>query len=135
MFVSSFMFIALFAIGLAHFIWALGRTWPIRDRKLLAQTVVGTADIESVPRLPSLLIALFAFGAGSLRSPSPTTTAAGCRDLAGYGFALLFLGRGPWAIARAGGSAIPSRISSSTTRGSIPRSACSLAPALPRSHS
>lgn len=95
MFVSSFMFIALFAIGLAHFIWALGRTWPIRDRKLLAQTVVGTAGIESVPRLASLLIALFAFGAGIFALALADHDSGGLpMTLAGYGFALLFLGRG-----------------------------------------
>jgi hypothetical protein len=41
--------IALIAIALAHLLWSIGIMWPIRDRKLLAQTVVGTPGIERMP--------------------------------------------------------------------------------------
>ncbi|WP_323013935.1 DUF3995 domain-containing protein [Devosia sp.] len=65
MLISSLMFIALLAVSMAHFLWALGRTWPIRDEKLLAQTVVGFRDIERMPpRLASFGVALAALAAG-----------------------------------------------------------------------
>jgi Protein of unknown function (DUF3995) len=41
--------IVLIAIALAHLLWSFGIMWPIRDRKLLAQTVVGTPGIERMP--------------------------------------------------------------------------------------
>ena len=60
MFIASFMFIALFAVSIAHFLWAAGRTWPIRNEKLLAQTVVGAAGIEKMPpRLASFAVGAF----------------------------------------------------------------------------
>ncbi len=65
MLISSLMFIALFAVAIAHFSWAIGSTWPIRNEKLLAQTVVGTAGIERMPpRLASLAVAIATMAAG-----------------------------------------------------------------------
>ena len=65
MLISSLMFIALLAVAMAHTLWAFGRTWPIREEKLLAQTVVGRADIERMPpRLASFAIAVLTFCAG-----------------------------------------------------------------------
>ena len=59
MFIASLLFIALFTVSLAHFVWSIGRTSPIRNEKLLAQTVVGFRDVERMPpRLASLAIAL-----------------------------------------------------------------------------
>jgi len=67
MFMSSLMFIALFAVALAHLAWSLGRTWPIRNEKLLAQTVIGRKDIERMPpRLVSFAVALVALATGIL---------------------------------------------------------------------
>jgi len=65
MLISSLMFIALLAVSMAHFLWAFGRTWPIRDEKLLAQTVVGFRDIDRMPpRLASFGVALATLAAG-----------------------------------------------------------------------
>lgn len=65
MFIAAFMFIALFAVSIAHLLWSLGRTWPIRDEKLLAQTVVGFKDIERMPPRPaSFLVAVATLAAG-----------------------------------------------------------------------
>ena len=49
MLLAAFMFIGLLAVSTAHFLWSIGRTWPIRGEKLLAQTVVGTSGIERMP--------------------------------------------------------------------------------------
>lgn len=65
MLISSLMFIALLAVAVAHFLWSIGRTWPIRDEKLLAQTVIGSAGIERMPpRLISLAMAILILAAG-----------------------------------------------------------------------
>ncbi len=95
MFLSSFMFIALFAIAIAHLLWGFGRTWPIRDQKLLAQTVVGTAGVERVPRLPSLGVGIFALATGVFALALADHDSGGqAMDIAGIGLGLLFLARG-----------------------------------------
>ena len=67
MLIAAFMFIALLAVAFAHLLWSMGATWPIRQEKLLAQTVVGTRDVERMPpRLASLGIGILALGAGIL---------------------------------------------------------------------
>lgn len=103
MFIASFMFIALFAVSIAHFLWAFGRTWPIREEKLLAQTVVGTAGIERMPpRMASFGVGLFTAIAGIFALALADHDSGGdWLNIAGCGFALLFLARGivgytPW---------------------------------------
>jgi hypothetical protein len=103
MFTASFMFIGLFAIAIAHLLWAFGRTWPIRNEKLLAQTVVGTAGVERMPpRLASFAVALFAMAAGVIAlSLADHDSGGDWLNIAGCGLALLFLARGiagytPW---------------------------------------
>jgi len=49
MIIASLVCVALLAVSLAHFMWAFNRPWPIRDRKLLAKTVVGFAGVETMP--------------------------------------------------------------------------------------
>lgn len=103
MFIASMMFIALFAVSLAHLLWSFGRTWPIRGEKLLAQTVVGFKDIERMPpRLLSLAIAIGTFAAGIFALALADHDSGGLSlELAGCGFATVFLARGivgftPW---------------------------------------
>src|SRR5690606_29200663 len=87
---------ALLAVSTAHFLWSIGRTWPIRSEKLLAQTVVGTPGIEHMPpRLASLAVAVCTLAAGS--AALALAGHAGCAPLLtlmGFGLALLFLARG-----------------------------------------
>jgi len=67
MLVAAFMFVALLAVSVAHGLWSIGRTWPIRNEKLLAQTVVGFRGIERMPpRLASLAVAVATLAAGIL---------------------------------------------------------------------
>jgi len=96
MFISSLMFIALFAVALAHFLWSLGRTWPIRDEKLLAQTVVGFRDIERMPpRLASFAVAVAAAAAGVLALALADHDSGGLPlNLVGLLLAAIFLARG-----------------------------------------
>jgi hypothetical protein len=57
--VSVLTFLPLMVMALAHLLWALGTTWPIRSEALLAQTVVGRPGLTRMPnRLLMLLIAI-----------------------------------------------------------------------------
>jgi len=96
MFIASMMFIALFAVSLAHFLWSVGRTWPIRNEKLLAQTVVGFRDIERMPpRLASFAVSLATIVAGVYALALADHDSGGIwLDLGGVVLALVFLARG-----------------------------------------
>lgn len=96
MLIASFMFIALLAVALAHLLWSLGITWPIRNEKLLAQTVVGFREVERMPpRLASLAVALVALAAGVLAlALADHDSGALPLTLAGLPLAAIFLARG-----------------------------------------
>lgn len=103
MFFASFMFIGLFAVSIAHLMWAFGRTWPIRDEKLLAQTVVGFRDVERMPpRLASLAVSVATFAAGCFALALADHDSGGWQlNLVGFALAAVFLARGilgytPW---------------------------------------
>jgi hypothetical protein len=105
--IASIMFVALLAVSFAHFLWSIGRTWPIRDEKLLAQTVVGTAGIEHMPpRLASFGVALATLAAALIAAALADHDSGGLGlTLLGIPFAVIFLARGivgytPWFIAR-----------------------------------
>jgi len=55
MLIGSLTFLPLLIVAFATLLWALGATWPIRNRELLAQTVIGT---PGVPRMPNRLLLL-----------------------------------------------------------------------------
>lgn len=96
MLLASLMFIVLFAVSLAHLVWSLGRTWPIRSEKLLAQTVVGFKNIEHMPpRLASLAVAIATFAAGSFALALADHDSGGWQlNLVGFALAAVFLARG-----------------------------------------
>jgi hypothetical protein len=103
MLISAFMFIALLAVSFAHLLWSFGRTWPIRDEKLLAQTVVGFRDIERMPpRLASFAVAVATLAAGILALAMADHDSGGLTlTLLGIPLAAVFLARGvigytPW---------------------------------------
>ena len=96
MLISSLMFIALLAVAMAHTLWAFGRTWPIRDEKLLAQTVVGFPNIERMPpRLASFAVAVATFIAGLYALALADHDSGGLAlTLFALPFAAVFLARG-----------------------------------------
>lgn len=103
MLIAAFMFIALLAVSTAHFLWSIGRTWPIRNEKLLAQTVAGFKDIERMPpRLISFAVALATLTAGILALALADNDSGGLTlTLLGLPAAAVFLARGivgytPW---------------------------------------
>lgn len=96
MLVSALLFVPLLAIAMAHLIWALGRTWPIRDERLLVRTVAGFRDAQRMPpKLMSLGVAIACLAAGivGLALADRDSGGAGLTAL-GVLLALVFLGRG-----------------------------------------
>ena len=58
MLLAALMVIPLLAVAIAHFLWSLGRSWPIRDPELLPKVVMGMPGVTRVPRLPSFGVAV-----------------------------------------------------------------------------
>ena len=96
MLIAAFMFVALLAVATAHFLWSIGRTWPIRGEKLLAQTVVGFKDIERMPpRLASFAVAVATLAAGIIALALADHDSGGLAlSLIGLPLAAVFLARG-----------------------------------------
>ncbi len=67
MVIAALVFVPLLTVSMAHLMWSFGLTWPIRDEKLLAQTVVGRQGIDRMPpRWASFGVFLLTLGAGIL---------------------------------------------------------------------
>ena len=93
--IASLVFIPLLAAFFAHFLWAVGSTWPAKNEELLAHTVIGDAGRTRMPPRPvTALIAFAILAAGlvalSLADPEPGTAML----ILGAIMALVFLGRG-----------------------------------------
>lgn len=96
MLVASLIFVLLLAVAIAHFIWSVGGTWPIRNETLLAKTVVGQPGITKMPpKLASFAVAAAMLGAGfvALSLADETGGGAGLTAL-GALLGLAFLARG-----------------------------------------
>jgi hypothetical protein len=95
MFVASLLFILLFAVAIAHFSWAFGRSWPIRDPATLAATVIGVPGVTSVPRLPAFGVAIGVMVAALFGLALADHDSGGIwLDIAGFAIAFVFLARG-----------------------------------------
>jgi hypothetical protein len=96
MLVGSLTFLPLFTVAFAHYLWAFGNTWPIRNETLLAQTVVGRTGITKMPnRLVTFVIAtaILVLGIIALSLADPVAGGLGFTLLGGL-LALVFLARG-----------------------------------------
>lgn len=96
MLIASLTFVPLLMVAMAHFLWSLGKTWPIRSEELLVRTVVGTAGAVRMPsRALMLLAALGVLAAGivALALADPVSGGVPLTSL-GLVLALLFFGRG-----------------------------------------
>ncbi|MDC9825867.1 DUF3995 domain-containing protein [Devosia sp. ZB163] len=95
MFVAALIFVVLLAVAIAHFMWAIGSPWPIRDPALLARTVIGRPGVTRVPRLASLAVSILVLAAGVFALSLADHTAGGWwLSVVGLLLAALFLGRG-----------------------------------------
>lgn len=64
MIIAAIMFIPLLAIAIATFVWSLGGSWPIRDRAMLPDVVLGIPGTTSLPRLGAFLTSVAVLVAG-----------------------------------------------------------------------
>jgi hypothetical protein len=62
MLVGSLTVVPVLMVAVAHLLWSLGLTWPIRNEALLAQTVVGAPGITRMPnRLLTFAVSVVMF--------------------------------------------------------------------------
>lgn len=96
MLVGALTFVPLLTVAFAHFLWAAGNSWPIRDQTLLAQTVIGTPGITKMPnRLLTLAVALFLSAAGIIAlSLADHDSGGAALTSLGVLLAIVFVGRG-----------------------------------------
>ena len=96
MVVAALVFVILLTVSMAHLAWSLGWTYPIRNEKLLAQTVVGTPGVQHMPpRWASFGVAVLTLAAGILALSLADHTSGGIPlSLSALPVAAVFLGRG-----------------------------------------
>ena len=100
---ASILFLCLLTVSIAHFLWAVGSPWPIRDPDLLAKTVIGNPNIPRVPRLASFVVAVLVLIAAIIGTSLGDEQSGGLLlTLAGAALAVVFGIRGvlgytaPW---------------------------------------
>jgi Protein of unknown function (DUF3995) len=95
LFIAAIMFIPLLAIAIAHFLWSIGRSWPIRDPAMLAATVMGFPGRTRMPKLASLGVAVLVLLAGVIGLALADPVSGGIPlDVLGLLIGLIFLARG-----------------------------------------
>lgn len=95
MLLAALMFIPLLAVAIAHFLWSIGRTWPIRDPELLPRATIGMPGVTRVPRLAAFGVAVAVTIAGVLALALADRTGGGTMlTVVGALVGLVFLGRG-----------------------------------------
>lgn len=92
---ASILFLALLTVSIAHLLWAIGSPWPIHDKQVLANAVIGKPGVTRVPRLRSLVSGLLVLAAAAIGT-ALADPASGGLLLTSLGFALtaLFAARG-----------------------------------------
>jgi hypothetical protein len=94
--IAALVFIPLLAVAIAYFMWALGRTWPLKDKQLLAQAITGRPGRTGLPsRWIFLVVAAFMLAAGIAALSLADHDAGGVwLNALGIALGLLFLARG-----------------------------------------
>ena len=49
MLVAALVFVPLLALAIAFLLWSIGRTWPMRDKDMLARAISGRPGAAAVP--------------------------------------------------------------------------------------
>ena len=96
MLVGSLTFVPLLMVAMAHFFWAFGSTWPIKNETLLSQTVVGLPGITRMPnRLVTFIVSLLILAAGIVALSLADHTSGGWPlTVLGLALAAIFIVRG-----------------------------------------
>lgn len=94
--IAALVFIPLLAIAIAYFMWAIGRTWPLRDKDVLRQAITGRPGKTELPsRWSFLLVSILTLAAGVVALSLADHDAGGAWLTAlGTALGLLFLARG-----------------------------------------
>jgi hypothetical protein len=93
--IAALVFIPLLAIAIAHFLWSIGRTWPIKDADLLARTVVGRPGVTRIPKAASFVVAVAVLAAGIVALSLADKTAGGLvLNVVGSLIGVAFIARG-----------------------------------------
>ena len=93
--IAALVFIPLLAVAIAHFLWSIGRTWPIKDADLLVRTVVGRPGVTRMPRLASFVVAVAILAAGIIALSLADRTAGGTLlNILGLLLGAIFIARG-----------------------------------------
>jgi Protein of unknown function (DUF3995) len=93
--IASLVFIPLLAISMAHYMWAFGSRWPVRDEETLVRTVIGFHGATRMPnRFVTFIVAtaILAAGVWALAMTDPSDSLI--LTTGGALLALVFLGRG-----------------------------------------
>lgn len=103
MLIAGVIFVPLLAVAIAHLVWSLGGTWPLRNKQLLVRTVYGRpATMQMPPRALTFLVALLVLAAGIVALALADPEAGGAAlDVVGLLLAGLFLARGAAGYAKA----------------------------------
>lgn len=96
MLIAALMFIPLLAVAIAHFLWSIGRTWPLRNKELLMRTVYGRPGAQKMPpKLLTFFVAVLVLGAGVVALALADKAAGGMTlTVLGLLLAIVFLARG-----------------------------------------
>jgi amino acid permease len=94
--VGLLTFFPLFTAAFAHYLWAFGNTWPIRDEALLVQTVFGRAGATRMPNRALTFLVATALLLASVVAFAVADPVSGGIGLTGIALALaaVFLIRG-----------------------------------------
>ena len=94
--IAALVFIPLLAVAIAYFMWAIGRTWPLRDKDLLRQAITGRPGKTALPsRWSFLLVSLLMLAAGIIALSLADHDSGGAwLNALGIVLGLAFLARG-----------------------------------------
>ena len=92
---ASILFLALLIVAIAYFLWAIGSTYPIRDKALVARAIDGRPGVERLSRAGAFGVAVFALVAAGIGTALGDTESGGLvLTIVGAVVGLLFAVRG-----------------------------------------
>jgi hypothetical protein len=96
MLLAALMFIPLLALSIAFLLWSFGRSWPLRDREMLAGALTGRPGTpKTPPGWLSFLLAVFFLACGVVALALADHDGGGTvLTVLGVGLSALFLARG-----------------------------------------
>ena len=93
--IAAIIGIALLALAIAYLLWSVGIMWPLRNQRLLAQSVIGTPGAERLPKSMSFGVFLIT-GAACIIAFAVADPSSGGAPLTALAAlcAIVFLARG-----------------------------------------